>query len=151
MHTPPPYFDRELSWLSFNARVLQEAQNPDVPLFERLKFLAIFSSNLDEFFRVRVASLRSLLRLKKKKVKKLDFDPEALLQQLLTAVMAQQEAFGATLREHILPELRERGITLVDELSLTPPQHKRLAAYFEETIRPGLEIIPLKKRGEAPQ
>ena len=60
------YVNRELSWLHFNARVLQEAADPRVPLFERLAFLGIFSSNLDEFFRVRVASLRSLLRLKKK-------------------------------------------------------------------------------------
>ncbi|MBT8382252.1 MAG: hypothetical protein KJO59_07830, partial [Ignavibacteria bacterium] len=58
------YFNRELSWLSFNHRVLQEAKDKSVPLFERLKFLAIYSSNLDEFFRVRVASLRSLLALK---------------------------------------------------------------------------------------
>ena len=60
------FFDRELSWLSFNQRVLQEAKDPSVPLYERLKFLAIYSSNLDEFFRVRVASLRSLLNLKVK-------------------------------------------------------------------------------------
>jgi len=63
------FFNRELSWLSFNYRVLQEAKDPTVPLFERIKFLAIYSSNLDEFFRVRVASLRSLLNLKKKKTK----------------------------------------------------------------------------------
>ncbi|MBL8016028.1 MAG: hypothetical protein JNK43_02065, partial [Ignavibacteria bacterium] len=60
------FFNRELSWLSFNHRVLQEAKDPANPLYERIKFLAIFSSNLDEFFRVRVASLRTLLDLKKK-------------------------------------------------------------------------------------
>jgi polyphosphate kinase len=59
------YFDRELSWLSFNHRVLQEAQDSTVPLHEKIKFMAIFSSNLDEFFRVRVAALRYLLTLKK--------------------------------------------------------------------------------------
>ena len=59
------FFDRDLSWLSFNYRVLQEAKNSEVPIMERLKFLAIYSSNLDEFYRVRVASHRNLLRLKK--------------------------------------------------------------------------------------
>jgi polyphosphate kinase len=59
------FYDRELSWLSFNHRVLQEARDPNVPLHEKIKFMAIFSSNLDEFFRVRVAALRYLLTLKK--------------------------------------------------------------------------------------
>ena len=61
------YFNREMSWLAFNRRVLQEAQSPEVPLLERIKFLAIFSSNLDEYFKVRVATLRRLVKLKKKK------------------------------------------------------------------------------------
>ena len=64
------YLDREISWLSFNHRVLQQAGDKDVPLHERIKFMAIFSSNLDEFFRVRVAALRNLLSLKEKTQKK---------------------------------------------------------------------------------
>ena len=71
-------FNRELSWLSFNNRVLQECLVPSVPLYEKIKFMAIFSSNLDEFFRVRVASLRNLLNLKKNT--KLKFDPKQLLE-----------------------------------------------------------------------
>ena len=70
----PQLLDRELSWLTFNRRVLQEAQNPAVPLLERLKFLAIFSSNLDEYFKVRVATLRRLVKLKKKTRAKLGQD-----------------------------------------------------------------------------
>ena len=65
------YFNRELSWLSFNYRVLQEAKDKSVPLYERIKFLAIYSSNLDEFFKVRVATLRSLFALKQKAQNKL--------------------------------------------------------------------------------
>ena len=68
--------NRDLSWLSFSERVLQESRDPSNPLFERISFLAIFSSNLDEFFRVRVAYWRSLLRLKKKKVRLLRVKPE---------------------------------------------------------------------------
>ncbi|MEO6132976.1 MAG: polyphosphate kinase 1, partial [Saprospiraceae bacterium] len=60
------FIHRDLSWLDFNYRVLQEAKDPNVPLFERIKFLAIYSSNLDEFFRVRVANHRNLLRVGKK-------------------------------------------------------------------------------------
>ena len=85
------YFDREISWLSFNHRVLQEARDPSVPLLERIKFIAIFSSNLDEFYRVRVASLRNLLQLKRKTQKKLAFDPVQLLQDINAIVHQQQE------------------------------------------------------------
>ena len=60
-----PYIHRDISWLSFNYRVLQEAKDPNVPLMERIKFMAIYSSNLDEFFRVRVANIRNLLRVGK--------------------------------------------------------------------------------------
>ena len=81
------FFNRELSWLSFNHRVLQEAKDPETPLYEKIKFLAIFSSNLDEFFRVRVASLRSLLDLKKKTQKELKFDVEKLLEKLHKTVV----------------------------------------------------------------
>jgi len=90
------YEDRELSWLSFNARVLQEAQDPTVPLYERLFFLGVFSSNLDEFYRVRVASHRSLLRLGKKSAGKLDYDPRRLLAQIQHRVVSLQEECGRT-------------------------------------------------------
>ena len=74
-----PYVHRDVTWLSFNYRVLQEAKDPSVPLFERMKFLAIYSSNLDEFFRVRVAGLRNLVRVGKKTKKRLEFDPNQVL------------------------------------------------------------------------
>ena len=94
----PPRINRELSWLAFNGRVLQEAADPAVPIFERLNFLAIFSSNLDEFFRVRVASIRSLLRLKRKKLGKLRENPIRLLRDIYHTVGTQQEIFGEVFR-----------------------------------------------------
>ena len=89
------YLNREITWLAFNGRVLQEAMDPRVPVFDRLGFLAIFSSNLDEFFRVRVASLRSLLRLRKKKLKKLGFRPSRLLRDIHFIVTSQRSSTGA--------------------------------------------------------
>ena len=77
-----PYIHRDISWLAFNYRVLQEAKDPNVPLFERLKFLAIYSSNLDEFFRVRVAGIRSLLKISKSAQKELDYNPLVLLKKI---------------------------------------------------------------------
>jgi len=144
------FFDRELSWLAFNGRVLQEARHPDVPVFERLMFLAIFSSNLDEFFRVRVASLRALLRLKKKKRKKLDFDPADLLRQIHAVVTTQQEKFGRIFREMILPELERHGIVLIDERRLHPSQEAALRRFFEEEIAPHVRPVLIRKEDDAP-
>jgi len=78
----PLFKNRDLSWLSFNYRVLQEAKDPRVPLYERIKFLAIYSSNLDEFFRVRVAGIRSLIKINKSAQKELEFDPAELLKKV---------------------------------------------------------------------
>jgi polyphosphate kinase len=133
------FINRELSWLSFNGRVLQEAMDPRVPVFDRLNFLAIFSSNLDEFFRVRVASLRSLLRLKKKKLKKLGVRPNRLLRDIHFMVTSQQESFGSALRGKILPELEAKGVFLLSPGDLLPEQAAYLSRTFENRIRPHLE------------
>jgi polyphosphate kinase len=132
---PNRFLNRELSWLAFNERVLQEAMDPRVPVLERLSFLAIFSSNLDEFFRVRVASLRSLLRLKKKKLKKLAFRPRRLLREIHFLVTNQQERFGNTLRNHVLPELEANGIFFLDNRNITETQDAYLRGYLEKSVR----------------
>ena len=137
-----PTFDRELSWLAFNGRVLQEAADPRVPLAERLGFLAIFSSNLDEFFRVRVAALRALLRLKNKHKKGLDVRPAELLRAIHATVAVQQETFGETFRA-LLPALEQHGIALRDERSLTDEQRAYLLDHFARAVRPQLRPVLL--------
>ena len=144
--TPPPeptLLNREQSWLTFNARVLQEAQNPEVPLLERLKFLAIFSSNLDEYFKVRVATLRRLQNLKRKTRAKLGEDPAEQLQQVLGEVRRQQEQFGDTFRNQILPELRQQHIHLVTEQDLSEEQRHWVQDYFRARVQDLLSPIVL--------
>jgi len=130
-------YNRELSWLSFNHRVLQEAKDNSVPLYERIKFLAIFSSNLDEFFRVRVASLRSLIDLKNKK-KKLKFNPSKLLRDIHKVVNKQQKEFGEIFREEIIPELNKNGIYLIKDGDVTQGQREYLHNYFCREVIPNL-------------
>ena len=126
--------NRDLSWLSFSERVLQEARDRSNPLFERISFLAIFSSNLDEFFRVRVAYWRSLLRLKKKKkVRQLAVKPSRLLRDIHGEVHRQQELLGETFREQILPELERHGIYLADE-AMVAPGDEFLSRFFREHV-----------------
>ncbi|MBF9236314.1 polyphosphate kinase 1 [Hymenobacter sp. BT683] len=134
---------RDLSWLRFNARVLQEAQCPTVPLLERLKFLAIFSSNLDEFFKVRVATLRRLVKLKKKTRAQLADNPKRELRKVLEEVGRQQEEFGVTFREQLLPELNRHHIHLLNEAELSETQREWTARYFEEKVRDLLSPVVL--------
>ena len=139
------FFNRELSWLSFNYRVLQEAKDKNVPLLERLKFLAIYSSNLDEFFRVRVASLRSLLSLKSKTQKKLQFDPQELLDEIKQTVNNQQDEFGRIYREEILPELIKNNIYIVDDKNFPKSSKKYLQSYFSDKVIPFIHTLLLDK------
>ena len=105
--------DRDLSWLSFNQRILDEAKDQSLPVYERIKFLAIYSANLDEFFRVRVAAIRSLAGLGRKKIKKqLDFDPKLLLSQILEEVNIQLNEYGAVFRDQVIPALQDNHVVL---------------------------------------
>ena len=141
-----PLYDRELSWVSFNGRVLQEAADERVPLYERLKFLAIYSSNLDEFFRVRVAGIRSLMSLGKKKREKLTFDPAELLSELYRRVNHQQEEFGRIFQD-LLGKLREHGVVLLREDDVTEQQLRYVRSYFRENVRPFIDPVLLGEKG----
>lgn len=147
---PDLYANREISWLAFNGRVLQEAIDPRVPLFDRLTFLAIFHSNLDEFFRVRVASLRSLLRLKKKKLKTLGFRPGRLLREIHFIVTSQQDTFGSAFRGKLLPELEANGIFLLHHRNLSSLQTSFLRQYFRDRVLPHLAPQVLEDKADAP-
>lgn len=143
------FFDRELSWLSFNYRVLQEAKDTSVPLYERIKFLAIWSSNLDEFFRVRVASLRSLLNLKRKK-KKSELNPEKLLKEITTEVTKQQEEFGKIFHENVLTELENNNVFLIDETNMNDEQISYVSEYFDANIVHQIQPLLLVKKKIVP-
>ena len=143
-------FNRELSWLAFNGRVLQEAEDESTPLFERLTFLSIFTSNLEEFFRVRVAWIRSLLRLKKKKLGKLGVHPARALRQIHDVVAAQQVRFGEIFRTQILPELERQGILLIDETGVTREQGDWLRDYHARHIADRIHPVMLDPSGEPP-
>lgn len=141
------YFNRDLSWLSFNHRVLQEAADESVPLFERLKFLAIFSSNLEEFFRVRVASLRSLIKLNKKTVRELGFDPRKLLKQIYKKVSLLQNEFGKIFRDQIIPDLLQNKILIKSDADLDGNERVFVEDYFVTNVQPYIApIILIKKK-----
>jgi polyphosphate kinase len=139
--TAVPLINRELSWLAFNYRVLQEAKDKSVPLLERIKFMAIFSANLDEYFKVRVATLKRLIKLKKKTREKLDEDPSDTFEQVMQEVRRQQEEFGQVFREGILKDLRKNNINLLTEEELSPDQQKFVRKYYAEHLQS--LILPL--------
>jgi polyphosphate kinase len=133
---------RDISWLSFNERVLQEAADPTVPLKERVKFLGIFSNNLDEFFRVRVATLKRMAELggKKKLDMHLEESPDKILEEIQSMVLEQQSYFNR-IWEDIFSELRKEKIYLVTERELNKEQQKFVQKYFDDEVRPNL--VPL--------
>lgn len=131
---------RDISWLSFNARVLQEAADPSVPLKERIKFLGIFSNNLDEFFRVRVAALKRMLNAGKKLRMHLEQQPQKILDQIQTIVLEQQNEFDR-IWKNIFNELKKNNIFLVNEKQLNNEQKKYVRDFFEEEVSPA--TIPL--------
>src|SRR4051812_45226055 len=132
--------NRDLSWLSFNERVLQEAGDPSVPLLERIRFLGIYSNNRDEFFRVRVATIRRMIKFGKKAKVILGADPVKLLEHIQETVLEQQQIFERLYSE-IITELKKEKIFIVDEKKLNRQQQAFVRDYFEDSVSPYL--IPI--------
>ncbi len=109
------FFDRDLSWLSFNYRVMEEAARPSTPLLEKVNFLSIYSSNLDEFYRVRVPALAALGKIKKSREAAAGAEGEALLKRITDEVDRQLGHYGQLLLGAVLPQLSEQGIEVVYE------------------------------------
>ncbi|MBW6481659.1 MAG: polyphosphate kinase 1 [Vicingaceae bacterium] len=137
------YFDRELSWLSFNYRVLQEAINPKVPLIERLRFLAIYSSNLDEFYRVRVASYKHILKLQELENLPKDEKLKKLLKKINKIVKKQQIEFGRIFNDELIPLLQKEKIYIINKDEVEALQYNFLVTYFNKKIKPLIKKIKL--------
>ncbi len=142
--------NREISWLSFNDRVLQEAADPNVPLVERLRFLGIFSNNQDEFFKVRVATLRRMVNLGIEAEDYLDMDPKKCLAEIQSRVIKLQSKFEK-IYKGIISQLEEEDIHIVDELRLTPEQGDFVKDYFHNEVRSVIVPIMLGKKQDFPQ
>ncbi|GAB4200268.1 MAG: polyphosphate kinase 1 [Bacteroidia bacterium] len=144
-----PHINREISWLSFNERVLQEAEDKRNPLLERLRFLGIFSNNRDEFYRVRVATVKRLIKLGHRAIEIYGEDPEVLLKQLQNKVLAQQQKFDE-LYLKILEELKQNDIFIVNEKEILPEHKKFLTNFFHAEVMPSLFPILIDNKKPFP-
>ncbi|TAJ12724.1 polyphosphate kinase 1 [Marinilabiliaceae bacterium JC017] len=142
------YRSKEISWMSFNERLLQEANKNHVPLIERIKFLGIYSNNLDEFFRVRVAILKRLALLDRET----EFEggrPEDILKEIHKLVLRQGRQF-AKIYEKIIKDLGKKNIFIINENQLDEGQGEYIADFFEQKVRPKLAPVILSRTRPLP-
>jgi len=143
------YINREISWLYFNERVMQEATDPVNPLIERIKFLGIFSSNLDEYFRVRVATVKRMISAGNKARMLFGEDPNEILNEIQQIVINQGNTFDAVY-DAILNELEKERIFIINERQLSPEQVVYVHDYFRKQVQPSLFPVMVGKHTQFP-
>lgn len=141
--------NREISWLSFNERVLQEAADETVPIIERFRFLGIFSNNRDEFFKVRVASIKRTIEFEKRAQNILGQDPIKLLNQIQKIVVNQQNKFNK-IYSNLIKSLAKHNIFLINENNICKEHEEFLKKYFSEKVLPELSPIMLNNIEDFP-
>src|SRR5688572_13936809 len=127
-------FNRDLMQLEFFKRLLEEAADKSVPLLERLKFLAVFSSNIDEFFMVRVSGLKEMLEADELEPMPGELSPADQLGAIRERVLPMVEEHSRLLREEVIPGLKDAGVAILPYASLTKPEKKRLSDYFMKHV-----------------
>ena len=143
LESPELYINRELSLLEFNARVLEQAKDPDVPLLERLKFLCISSTNLDEFFEVRVAGVVQKAEMGSATTEADNIAPADLLKSISRRAHALVDDQYHTLNDELIPELEKAGIRFLRRSEWNDSQRRWLAEYFEEELLPVISPLGL--------
>jgi polyphosphate kinase len=142
--------NREISWLSFNKRVLQEALDPTVPLVERIRFLGIYSNNLDEFFRVRVANIKRIISLKNTKIQGFDGTHEELLEEIRKIVLLQQKEFE-TCYQKLVKELEAENIIQLQVDNLDDEHKEKLSYFFHTELKHAIVPIILNQTTPFPK
>ncbi|REE25573.1 polyphosphate kinase 1 [Winogradskyella pacifica] len=145
------YINRELSWLKFNERVLQEAADKDVPLIERLRFLGIFSNNLDEFFKVRYATVKRIYEAGKGGKSELGGIKAGDLLEEITKIVIKQQSYSLEILDEIDIELQNENIYVINETEIDDDHHEFIKNYFYQEISPALVVIMLNEDVALPE